>query len=57
MMDLFKELADRMKELGLVRDKPYAEPLAPDFHAELNAKLQPKPVPIPEPKTDWYSGC
>lgn len=39
-----KELRDRMRDLGLKRDEPYAEPLAPDFHAELNAKLQPKPI-------------
>lgn len=41
-----KELRDRMRDLGLKRDEPYAEPLAPDFHAELNAKLQPKTVEI-----------
>lgn len=39
-------IAARMKELGLSRDKPYAEPLQPDYHAELNAKLQPKPATV-----------
>lgn len=57
MTDIFKEIADRQKALGLDRDKPFAGPIAPTWEAELNAKLQPKPVPIPEPKTDWYSGC
>lgn len=55
-MDLFKEIADRQKALGLDRAKPYAEPLAPDFHAELNAKLQPRPAPI-VPLPDWDGGC
>lgn len=50
-----KDIADRMKELGLVRDLPFALPLAPDFHAELNAKLQPKPPVVPLP--DWDGRC
>lgn len=56
MTDTFKELADRIKELGLVRDLPFALPLAPDFHAELNAKLQPRPAPI-VPLPDLDGGC
>lgn len=40
----FSSIARAMKELGLQRDLPYAEKPAPDFHQELNAKLQPKPV-------------
>jgi hypothetical protein len=38
----FAAIAKRMKELQLDRDKPFDQPLQPDFHAELNAKLQPK---------------
>lgn len=55
----FKEIAERMKALDLQRDKPFAEPLAPTWEQELNAKLQPKPAPVPTPpaEIDWYSGC
>lgn len=38
-MDDFADIAKRMKELQLERDKPFDQPLQPDFHAELNAKL------------------
>lgn len=55
MTDIFKEIADRQKALGLDRDKPFAEKLEPDFHAELNAKLQPKPMP--GVVDEWDGGC
>lgn len=50
----FSSIARAMKDLGLQRDLPYAEKPAPDFHQELNAKLQPKPRPFVD---DGYYGC
>ncbi len=57
MSDEYADIARRMRELDLQRDKPFATPLEPDFHAELNAKLQPKPVPAPDVVDEWYGGC
>ena len=34
------EIARRMKELGLKRDQPFEEPLAPDYHQDLAGKLK-----------------
>lgn len=52
-MDDFTAIAQRMRELNLARDRPFDQPLEPDFHAELNAKLiksvQPAAVPVGEP--------
>lgn len=55
-MDDFKAIADRMRELNLERDRPFSTPLAPDFHAELNAKLQPKPKPEHGDEVEWCYG-
>lgn len=56
--DEYTAIARAMRELGLQRDQPFAEPLAPDFHAELNAKLQPKPKAPDQAdygdETNWY---
>lgn len=56
-MDEFKEIARRMAELNLQGDVPFTEPLAPDWKAELNAKLKPKPPPDQGDEVVWDGGC
>lgn len=60
-MDEFKEIARRMKELDLQRDKTFSQPLEKDFHQTLNDKLQPKPVekkPYPNYGDEYvWEGC
>lgn len=58
-MDEFAEIAKRMRELNLARDKPFEQPLDPDFHADLNAKLlkSVKPAPTPTPEPNYGAWC
>lgn len=53
MMDEFKEIARR----SLNRDRPFDGKLEADFHAELNAKLQPRPAPDQGDEVVWDGGC
>lgn len=55
-MDEFKEIARRMAELNLRRDRPFDGKLEADWKAELNAKLKPKPAPEQGDEVVWGGG-